>query len=297
MSKKSDFISDVLRAGRVAGGSKKTQHDRHNKLVAFSNWLWRSGYQLVSAESIRVQHIAKYIEARIGDDLNLRTLQNDMASIRACLRGAGRIVFSNSPEIANQALGISGASRHGTKRPITGVEFQDVHQRACSFDAGLAAIFSLQRWLGLRAREAIMAVQSLADWVAILATGASKIKVIHGTKGGRARDTTLHHLKEASAAIQLAHEIATQRNGILITAPNLAAALGYYHRNSRALGLEGEIAPHSLRYSYACDAVDAYKRLGHNEREAHALAAIDLGHGSGRGRLIREIYGRRPKPE
>ncbi len=142
-----------------------------------------------------------------------------------------------------------------------------------------------------------MAVQSLADWVAILTTGASKIKVIHGTKGGRARDTTLHHLKEASAAIQLAHEIATQRNGILITAPNLAAALGYYHRNSRVLGLKGEIAPHCLRYRYACDAVEAYKRVGHSEREAQSLAAVDLGHGSSRGRLIREIYGRHPKPD
>lgn len=295
MSKKDSFTRGTLKAGRIGGGSKKTLHDRDVMLTAFCSWLWSVGYQLLSLKSVRVCHVSGYISARLAAGLNLRTLQNIAAAIRVALRGSGRVTFANSSEISNKALGIAGASRKGKKRPITDQEFQDIYLHAHAFDVGLAAVLSLQRWLGLRAREAIMAVQSLSDWLKFLARGETTVRVVHGTKGGRPRDTTLHMRKEALEAIKFGHEISEQRNGVLIVAPDLKTALAYYHRHTHDLGLCGEIAPHSLRYSYACDAVQAYMQAGHSEREAQALAAQDLGHGSGRGRLLREIYGRRPK--
>lgn len=293
VSKKDDFVRATLKAGRASGGSKKTQYDRQNKLVAFCSWLWSAGYQLLSPESIRVRHIVEYIAERLASGLNRRTLQNDTASIRAALRGAGRTMFANCIEISNKALGISGASRKGTKRPISDEEFRTIYKAALLIDGGLAAVIGLQRWLGLRAREAVMAIQSLPDWCQALTSGVTNtVHVIHGTKGGRSRYVTLHCRVEAIAAIEFAHAVTKQRNGKLISAPDLETALGYYHRHVRTIGLRREIAPHCLRYTYACDAVEAYKREGHSEREAQALAALDLGHGSGRGRLIREIYGR-----
>lgn len=295
MSKKSDFTNGMLRAGRNSGGSKKTLHDRDSMLRAYCQWLWGVGYQLTSAQGIRVRHVVEYISTRLADGVGCRTLQNVAAAIRSALRGAGRNVFASSHEISNTTLGIGGTSRLGTKRPITDLEYQAIYERAMALDAGLAAVLGLERWLGLRAREAIMAIQSLADWLKFLATGATKIKIIHGTKGGRVRDTTLHCREEAVKAIQFADEVAKKRGGVLIAVETLEAALGYYHRHVRDIGLRGEIAPHCLRYTFACDAVASYMRMGHSEREAHALAAMDLGHGSGRGRLIREIYGRMPK--
>lgn len=292
MSKKNDFINDMLRAGRNSGGSRKTQHDRQNKLTAFCEWLWRNGYQLLSPQNVRVRHIAEYTATRLSDSINLRTLQNDMAAIRVALRGAGRGVFASSIELTNKALLIAGASRKGTKRPISDPEFCGIYDRALIFDAGLAAVLGLERRIGLRGRESVMAAPSLPDWCKFLSEGATKIRIAHGTKGGRPRDVTLHRREEAIEAIHFAREIAKQRNGVLIIAPNLASALGYYHRHSHDLGLKGEIAPHSLRYAFAVDAVTSYVQAGYSMREAVALAAQDLGHGSGRGRLIREIYGR-----
>jgi len=296
VSKKSDLAAEMRKAGRLAGGSKKTRHDRDVMLTAFCVWLWAAGYQLSSVVGLRVRHIDEYISARIADGICLRSAQNIASTIRCALRGAGRTAFANSTEISNEALGISGGSRLGTKRPISNIEYQEAYRRALVLDEGLAAVLGLERWIGLRGRESVMAAPSLEDWLKFITAGKTKIGIIHGTKGGRARDTTLHCLEEATKAIQFASYIASQRGGVLISAKNLGTALQYYHRHAHALGLIGEIAPHSLRYAYACDAVESYKRAGHNEREAQALAAQDLGHGSGRGRLLREIYGRRPKP-
>lgn len=295
MSKKADFVNGVLRGSRIGGGSKKTLHDRSVILTAFCHWLWDAGYQLLSIDSIRVCHVSDYISARYADGLNLRTLQNMTSAIRAALRGSGRVAFANSQELSNKALGINGASRKGTKRPISDLEYAEIYKRAMDADAGLAAVFGLERRIGLRGREAVMSSQSLPDWVRLIDAGASKITVVHGTKGKKARETTLHHRDDAVSAIKFAARISKSRGGVLIAAKNLGAALGYYHRNAHKIGLQGEIAPHSLRYAYACDAVEAYMRQDYSEREAHALAAMDLGHGSGRGRLIREIYGRKPK--
>lgn len=295
MSRKTSFVSETQKAGRASGGSKKTLHDRDVMLTAFCIWLWTAGYQLPSIMSLRVRHIAEYISTRIADGVCLRSAQNIASAIRCALRGAERTVFANSAEISNKALGISGGSRLGTKRPISDDEYRDVKQNALVRDQGLAAVLDLERQIGLRGRESVMSAPSLMDWLKFISSGTTKIRIVHGTKSGRPRDTTLHRLEEATKAIQFAANIAAQRGGVLIPATNLGAALRYYHRSARAMGLIGEIAPHSLRYAYACDAVDAYIRQGHSIREAHALAAMDLGHGSGRGRLIREIYGRKPE--
>jgi nuclear transport factor 2 (NTF2) superfamily protein len=52
----------------------------------------------------------------------------------------------------------------------------------------------------------------------------------------------------------------------------------------------GKKAPHSMRYQFAQQSGEYYQAQGFSEREALALVSMDLGHGDGRGRYIRQIY-------
>ncbi|EFA4015927.1 DNA-binding protein, partial [Escherichia coli] len=54
---------------------------------------------------------------------------------------------------------------------------------------------------------------------------------------------------------------------------------------------------HSLRYAWAQDAIRHYLAQGFSEKESLALTATDLGHGDGRGRWVKQVYGYRWKRE
>lgn len=294
MSKKHELKNEVRSAIAAMGGSKKTKHDYFLIADRFVEIVWNDGYQIVDIDGICVKHIKAYIALRLDDEIGERTLQNEMTVVRRILRAAGRVAFANAPEISNETLGIGGASRAGTKVPVPDSIYQTAYEGTLAIDEGVAAIFGLERRIGLRGQEGVMANQSLEDWAKFVDRGDTKITVIHGTKGGRARDATLHRLNEAIAAIHFALNVMQRRGGYLIEAETLGSALNRYHRIAARVGLTGIYAPHSLRYAYAVEGVDAYLQKGHSLREAQALAAMDLGHGSGRGRLVREVYGRMP---
>lgn len=63
------------------------------------------------------------------------------------------------------------------------------------------------------------------------------------------------------------------------------------------VGLKGEFSPHSLRYAWAQDAIRHYLAQGFSEKESLALTATDLGHGDGRGRWVKQVYGYRWREE
>lgn len=66
-----------------------------------------------------------------------------------------------------------------------------------------------------------------------------------------------------------------------------------YRRLVREAGFIGVTAPHSLRYTWACDRLDAYVAEGYTLRQARLMTSLDLGHGDGRGRYIARVYGQR----
>ena len=147
----SKLSSEMKALAKKAGGSFKTVNDRIHITKRFSEHLRALNIQIQRVEQIRVRHIECYIEERLEQDIGLRTLQNDMAALQAVLRQAGRRQVVEHPRLTNKALGVSGASRNGTRRAITPEHYQQVMEKARTEDAGLAAATCVgaaaARWL------------------------------------------------------------------------------------------------------------------------------------------------------
>ncbi|EFA6625044.1 integrase domain-containing protein [Escherichia albertii] len=293
----SKLSSEMKALAKKAGGSFKTVNDRIHATKRFSQHLRELNIQIQRVEQIKVRHIECYIQARLEQDIGLRTLQNEMAALRAVLRQAGRRQVVEHPRLTNKVLGLSGASRNGTHRAITPEYYEKVMENARAQDAGLAAAVEIARLMGLRSQEAVQSSQSLKTWLKAISRGETRLKVVFGTKGGRPRYTTILDAGAVSKALENAWSVAKQRNGRLIDRPDLKTALDHWHKQAIKAGLKGEFSPHSLRYAWAQDAIRHYLVQGFSEKESLALTATDLGHGDGRGRWVKQVYGYRWKEE
>lgn len=289
MSKKSKLKQEVAKAIRCWSGSNKTRNDYYHMGDAFAEKLWLLGYQIQTVNSLKVKHLQAYCDQRLEEGINRRSIQNEMAVIRLILRHHKRAAFANSEQISNSALGLGDTDRQGTKIPLADHQFDRVYQHALRLDRGIAAILVLMRFVGLRSQEGIVSCKSLESWVISIEAGHNYVIVIHGTKGGRRRQTTLHNPK-AITAIKFALEVAKSQNNVLITRKGLNRARDYFYRCMKKLGLVGPHASHCLRYAYAREAVEKYISMGFTADEAKAMTAVDLGHGSTRGRLVDEVY-------
>lgn len=274
-----------------AGGSYKTVHDRAAMADRLARTLAQMNIQIRHVEHLKTRHIKNYIQLRQQQGISTRTLHNEMSMVRSILKQAGRERLSDSPMLTNQALGLSGVSRAGTKEAIPEDKFQRILSLAGQKDKGLAAALQLSRLLGLRSQEAVQCAQSLKTWANALDKGADKLAVVFGTKGGRPRMTTVIYRDAAAKAVHQALEIAKTQNGRLIDTPNLKQAMSYWRNQTTALGLTGKYSPHSIRYAWAQDAMAHYLQQGFSQKEALALTSMDLGHGDGRGRYVERVYG------
>ncbi|EJV7176085.1 integrase domain-containing protein [Escherichia sp. 93.1518] len=286
----SKLSSEMKALAKKAGGSFKTVNDRIHITKRFSEHLRALNIQIQRVEQIKVRHIECYIGERLEQDIGLRTLQNEMAALRAVLRQAGRRQVVEHPRLTNKALGLSGASRNGTRRAITPEHYEKVMENARTQDAGLAAAVEIARLMGLRSQEAVQSSQSLKTWLKAIERGETRLKVVFGTKGGRPRYTTILDAGAARQALENALPVAKQRNGKLIDKPDLKTAMDHWHKQAVKMGLTGEFSPHSLRYAWAQDAIRHYLAQGFSEKESLALTATDLGHGDGRGRWVKQVY-------
>ncbi|WP_279205667.1 integrase domain-containing protein [Obesumbacterium proteus] len=277
---------EMKRLARQAGGSHKTVHDRIKLVQRFYD-------RLVVVQNVQARHIEDYIHSRLVQGIAKRSLQNEMAAIRQILIQAGRDKLAASERIDNRSLGLSGASRNGTRRAITSEHYRQVLETAQVKDPGLAAVVELARLMGLRSQEAVQSVQSLRTWQQALARGEARLTVVFGTKGGRPRDTLILDADTVKKAVDHALFVAEQRNGKLIDKPDLKSAMKYWHGQASRIGLTGAYSPHSLRYAWAQDAIRYYLAQGFSENEALTMASMDLGHGDGRGRYVAQVYGRR----
>jgi site-specific recombinase XerD len=282
---------------KKAGGSFKTVDDRIHITKRFSEHLRVLNIQIQRVAQIKVRHIECYIQARLAQDIGQRTLQNEMAALRSVLRQAERRQVVEHPRLTNRALGLAGASRNGTRRAITPEHYDRVMEHARTQDAGLTAALELARLMGLRSQEAVQSAQSLKTWQKAIARGETRLKVVFGTKGGRPRYTTILDAGAVRKALEKALTVAEQRNGRLIDKTDLKTAMEYWHKQAIKAGLSGEYSPHSLRYAWAQDAIRHYLAQGFCEKEALALTATDLGHGDGRGRWVKQVYGQGWKEE
>ncbi|ECI0413653.1 DNA-binding protein [Salmonella enterica subsp. salamae] len=278
---------------KKAGGSFKTVDDRIHIVQRFSRHLRALNIQIQRVEQIKVRHIEGYIQARLAQGIGKRTLQNEMAALRAVLQQAGRKQVAEHERLTNKSLGLAGASRNGTNRAITPEHYQQVLEAARDKDAGLAATLELARLMGLRSQEAVQCCQSLKTWKQALERGETRLTVVFGTKGHRPRETIIQETGAVKKALDKALSVAGQRNGRLIDRPNLQKAMNYWRKEIAEAGLTGSYTPHSLRYAWTQDAICHYLAQGFSHREALALTSMDLGHGDGRGRYVVQVYGRR----
>lgn len=277
-----------------AGGSHKTVHDRIKLAQRFCKRLvLAQNVQIRRVEQLKARHIEGYVRERLAQGITKRSLQNEMAAVRCILKQAGRDRLAQSERLNNRSLGLSGASRNGTKRAITPEHYRHVLETARAKDPGMAAALELSRLMGLRSQEAVQSVQSLKTWKQALERGETRLTVVFGTKGGRPRETIILDAGAVKKALDNALAVAEERHGRLIDKPDLKSAMKYWHSQASGLGLTGAYSPHSLRYAWAQDAIRYYLAQGFCEKEALAMVAMDLGHGDGRGRYVAQVYGRR----
>lgn len=277
---------------RQAGGSFKTVSDRTKIADRFADRMISLNIQIRDIKNIKTIHIENYIRSRLAESISKRTLQNEMAAIRAILRVSGKTFMADPahPKLSNEALNISGTSRDGTKVAITDDYFKHVFAFVSEKDEGVACAMKLSRLLGLRTEETVQSVKSLQTWKKALQNGDEKVRVVFGTKGGRPRDTTIINRAETIDAINRAIDYSSENNGKLIDKPSIHLAIERYRNIVRDAGLVGEFAPHSLRYAYTQDVLKLHKNNGFSQKEAEALASMDLGHGDGRGHYIARVY-------
>ncbi|EAX2648600.1 DNA-binding protein [Salmonella enterica] len=288
------LAQEMKRLAQQAVGSHKTVHDRIKLTQRFCERLvLAQNVQIRRVEQLKARHIEGYIRERLAQGITKRSLQNEMAAVRCILKQAGRDRLAASERISNHSLGLSGASRNGTKLAITPEHYRDVLETARIKDPGLAAALELSRLMGLRSQEAVQSVQSLKTWRQALERGDPRLIVVFGTKGGRPRETMILDAGAVRKALDNALTVAEDRHGRLIDKPDLKTAMKYWHSQATRLGLTGSYSPHSLRYAWAQDAIRHYLAQGFCEKEALAMTAMDLGHGDGRGRYVAQVYGRR----
>ncbi|MBD2782754.1 integrase domain-containing protein [Xenorhabdus szentirmaii] len=291
-SKIEQFRKAFMTHARHAGGSFATVADRERIARQFLNFLKDKGIKLRQVDSLKTTYIEHYIAQRKAERISHRTLQNEMAALRVILVQAGKhkLAAADNPRLNNRALGIANINRRGTKMALTPAEFQTAFQQVEQKDRGVAAVMQLAYVLGLRTKEAVEAYKSLASWKKALENGHTSVRVVFGTKGGRPRQTVILDRKALQHAIAYAEREQAERSGKLIDKPTIHQAIDRYRYVVRRAGLVGKYAPHSMRYHFAQQSGAHYKAQGFSEGEALALVSMDLGHGDGRGRYIRQVY-------
>ncbi|EEC2697209.1 DNA-binding protein [Salmonella enterica] len=257
---------EMKRLAQQAGGSHKTVHDRIKLAQRFcERQVLAKNVQIRRVEQLKARHIEGYVRERLAQ----------------------------SERLNNRSLGLSGASRNGTKLAITPDHYRYALENARVKDPGMAAALELSRLMGLRSQEAVQSAQSLRTWRQALERGDTRLTVVFGTKGGRPRETIILDAGAVRKALGNALSVAEDRHGRLIDKPDLKSAMKYWHSQASRLGLTGAYSPHSLRYAWAQDAIRHYLAQGFCEKEALAMTAMDLGHGDGRGRYVAQVYGRK----
>ncbi|CAE6946453.1 hypothetical protein R69608_05549 [Paraburkholderia nemoris] len=288
------FTADLCRAARRARGKQGnlTYKGREQALARFAGFLWKEGFHIHTTGQLKEKHIRAWAAEMAARGCSKRTIANNLAHVRTALEGIKRRPFAD--KMSNMELGISGASRAGTKRPMSREEFEPYRAAVAAIDAGIAMVLELQLEFGLRAEEGVRCVNSLSDWERTLlnAFGDGLVTIIHGTKGGKTRRSPPLDRRRAADTVRRAIDQAKQYGGKLVRKPHLHQAMSRYHYVVATVGMTGGRAPHSLRYAYATEHLQRMKAAGVSRREAAAGVSTWLGHGDGRGTWVEQVYGR-----
>ncbi|HEI8505933.1 TPA: integrase domain-containing protein [Serratia marcescens] len=291
-SKVEQFRRDFITQAREAPGGYASTADRMRIAKYFLKYLKENKIQLRHTDSIKTRHVVGYLQSRAAMGISVRTIQNERSAIRGVLLRGGhyKLADPDNPLLSNKALGLEPASRDGKKLPLTPDEFKAAFQEVEKKNTGVAAAMQLSYVLGLRNKEAIEACKSVSTWKRALGAGQQSVRVVFGTKGGRPRDTLIVDRDDLKRAISYAEKIMKAQDGKLVDRPDIRKAMNTYRYHLRRVGLVGDKSPHSMRYHFSQEAKSYYKGQGYTEREVYAQVSMDLGHGDGRGRYVKQVY-------
>jgi site-specific recombinase XerD len=304
MSRNTELKADLDRIGYELGGAHLTRQARSATFNTFTQVMRQLGQVIHCAQQIGGRHLKAFVRERATQGISPRTCANELSHLRAVLRHIGKEGFVRSAEWSNQALGIVGGRRIGTKQPLSDADIRAFQTRMQELGrSGIGEVLELQRALGLREAEAIRGgnADTLSRWQRELQERGCA-RVIEGTKGGLSRDVRPANVGRALAAIQNAltvlrraesdpnatgqRYLVTQADGS--ATDNLKRSLSVYKNLCSRAGIQS----HGARYAFARERLQAYRDQGYSEREARAATAQDLGHGDGRGRYIASVYAR-----
>ncbi|WP_416775950.1 phage integrase N-terminal domain-containing protein [Xenorhabdus budapestensis] len=119
----SRLIKELKFFARQGGGSHKTCHDRIRIAGRLGALLLSLNIQVKNPSHMKAKHVEHYVDARLSQGIAKRTVQNEMSALRNIFRMAGREKLEASSRLSNQALGLSGTSRAGTKQVIPDTKF------------------------------------------------------------------------------------------------------------------------------------------------------------------------------
>jgi len=284
-------VKKVREATRKAGGATLTKDNRSAALNKFFEVMQSQqiNMQVKSFATLKTKQVQRYVDYLKEKGLMTRSIHNILSHIRRALEAVGRGHFADSAPMSNKALGVSGASRDGTHRALTAMQYKAAVTATRATKPGAASCMELQCELGLRAREAIQSIASLNVWLKAIKAGLP-CQILHGTKNGRPRWIAVLDKARAIDVIERAIQVANAQHGFLIVAKNLKAAARAYGRACEAVGLKGEYASHCLRCTNAVDLYDMYMEMHGDRREALAALSAHLGHGDGRGTYAAQVY-------
>lgn len=318
MGKKSasaQFARSADQASARAGGSHLTQEARDRTLDRFQSVMQEAGYnQIRSVDDLATRHLEAYVEARIADDVSVRTLQNELSHIRSVMdpdraanpRAQNAALGTNyrwdqdqrwvpvTKEDRDQGItgGVTGGSRVGTSTAVTAEELQSWTAQARELGReGFACAMEVSMELGLRSQEIIRAsAEQLHIWIRETST-QGQVTIIHGTKGGRVRDTKVLHPARTVAVLRRAAAVADAQGGYLIVRANgsptsLKSATRIYRSYANRQGIK----THRCRYAYAREVYQHFRAQGYSHKEACIRTAVYLGHGESRDRYVNSVY-------
>ncbi|TDK59279.1 integrase domain-containing protein [Sapientia aquatica] len=271
-------------------GSTLTRVALHGTFVTLEHIASKGGWgPKFGPGNITQKQFKKYVEVRLSQGIQARTIQNEVSHIRRAIVGAGRSLDAHTI-FSNDKLGVPKSTRigHGIAIPI------DRYLHAISLaSATVAALMRLQYNMGLRMEEAIASKDSLKTWLSILKSGGSELTISAGTKGGKIRAVYIHPENREAVVIAIAAALGVTENGRSHFYPNSkndASAKTTYGKNLSELGLAGEASSHSMRRAFAVENFLLYLKQGWNAKAGLARVSQDLGHGDGRGRWVWNNY-------
>lgn len=291
MGKRSRGVHNAAQLSHKAGGSMDTQKHRRLHWAEFSRFAHRLGHTLGAVCEAEEWMIEYFIWFMVAGATKAGTLANYRASLSTIHAAAGQDITEST---RSRPLQLEQRDRRGKHRAQTQEEFVGLVAQAQILDEGVALIIQLMRWLGLRMREALMCGESLQAWRDLILRGQRRLPVQSGAKNKRPRRTELleGHVEETLAVIEAALEFCRARDFELVTGCRLDLKTGKSRLKAffDRLPMRGELASHSLRYTFAVDYANTELDKGTSPIDVLVQLSDRLGHGPSRTKMILDVY-------